>query len=658
MSVINNEKNEFIDKNIEYRQEQKIDKDIFFTFIDSGQDFICLKDENFKYIFANKTFTDAYKISEEQLIGKTDFDIMDADVARQCRATDERAINENIAVNSVESANGKIYETRKFPVKMSNDKIGVGSFIRDITTNQQHQEIISKIAETNRIITECMIKPFENVQEQLDYALHEAVKLTDSQYGYIYLYDEESKELILNSWTNGVMPDCAVAEKLTRYSLEKTGFWGEVIRQSKPVISNDFGASHPLKKGYPEGHVKIEKFMSLPIYEDEKIVATIGFANKKSDYSDNDVQSMTVLMNGVWIATKKREKEKVTEYLVSHDYLTGLYNRRYFEENFVRAVNQNEYPVAILIGDVNGFKTYNDTFGHLEGDKALIEITKQLKNFIGDRDIFARIGGDEFAIILSGKSEEQVRSYLDRLEKEMHNMPEGFDEDRLLTVSWGYGIQRSHEDMMDTLFKEAETFMYSRKYYSQKSVRSNTVNVTMKTLFAKSEREKNHSERVGMLCEAIGKKMLLEKGEIDRLRVAGYLHDIGKIGIDEKILNKIEKLTRNEWEMMKLHASKGAAILENTTEFGDIADFVLSHHERYDGLGYPNSLIGEKIPLGSRIISVADAYDAMTNERPYRKALSNKTAINELENWAGKQFDPKVVDVFINEVLPEEPSPT
>jgi len=635
----------------EYKEKLNESKNLFFTFIDSCQDFICLKDNNFKYVFANKAFTDFIKINEEDLIGETDFDFMDAKTAKQCRISDQKAIDENTTFKTVEEAYGKLYETCKFPVNIGNDKIGVGYYIRDITNQQIQQETINKISETNRIIMDCMLKPFTSVQEQLDYALFEAIKLTESQYGYINFYDENKKEFYLNTFTKEVISDCKITEKQTTYQLDKSGFWGEAVRQRKTVILNDFNASNSIKKSYPEGHVKIEKFMGIPIFENEKIVATIGLANKKSDYSDNDAQAMTVLMNGVWIAMKKHEKEIVNEYLSYHDYLTGIYNRRYFDEDIKRTISQKEFPIAILVGDINGFKIYNDTFGHLEGDKAIVETAKRLGSIICDGNTLARVGGDEFAIILSGKSEEEIRSYLNILESKMNAMSDELDEKRILTISWGYGIQKKEEDTIDTLWKEAESFMYRRKYYSKKSTRSNSVNITMKTLFAKSEREKNHSERVGLLCEAIAKKMHLEKSEVEKLQVAGCFHDIGKIGVDENILNKTEKLTKSEWEILKLHSAKGAGILENTTEFSEISDLVLSHHERYDGSGYPNGIKGEEIPLGARIISVADAFDAMTNERSYKKALSHQEAIDELKKCAGKQFDTNIVDVFITKVL-------
>ena len=755
-------------------QEIEQQKILLQSFIDSSHELIYLKDENFRYLIANKALRGFFGVSIRNIIGKTDTELMDDASAANCRNSDQEAIRKNSIVSYVEIVNDKVYETRKFPVKLGGDKTGVGAYIRDITQESRQQEIINNISETNRIITECMTKQFDLIQEQLDFALHESLKLTQSQYGYIYFYDEKTEEFTLNSWTNGVMADCNIMDKQTKYQLDKTGIWGEVVRQRKPIIVNDFDIPNPLKKGYPEGHVQIGKYMSIPIFENERIVAVIGFANKISDYTANDIDMMTVLMSGVWIAVKRKEKEeetqrvlertqsminnheavmlliepfsgriieannaasvfygyskkellnmtiqdintldkeeisvlrmealskgqkyftfphrlkngkikkvdvyssaiqyddnkvlfsiifdvtkreeatKLNEYLAYHDYLTGIYNRRFFEEEFKRRYNNIEanYPIAILLGDVNGLKTFNDTFGHLKGDEALKDVSLRISACINREDIFARVGGDEFAILLSNINEPGIRKYLDSIDQKV-NYGNANKEINSITISFGYGIQREKEDTLDALMKEAEAFMYNRKYYNNKSAKSNTVNIIMETLFTKSEREKMHSERVGLICEAIAIEMNLDKPLVDEVRVAGFLHDIGKIGIDESILNKVGKLNKNEWEIMKLHPAKGARILENTIEFNGISDIILSHHERYDGSGYPNRLEGEKIPLASRIIAVADSYDAMTNDRSYRKKINHEEAITELKRCSGTHFDPEIVSVFIKEV--------
>jgi diguanylate cyclase (GGDEF)-like protein/PAS domain S-box-containing protein/putative nucleotidyltransferase with HDIG domain len=754
---------------LEMEQHQKL----LQSFVDSSQDLIYLKDQNFRYVIVNKAFCDILGVSIDKIIGEIDCNLLDADTAAITHKTDVAALNQNTTVDTVERIKDIYLDSRKFPVVYGKGKKGVGAYIRDITENYRHQEIINKFSETNRIITECMIKPFIDTKEQLDFALHEAMKLTGSKYGHIYLYDEKTKEFTLHSWTDGVVEENSYPIKKVKFQLDKIGILGESVRQRKPYVINDYEAPNAKKKGYPKGHIQVCRYMSIPIFENNRIVAVVGFGNKEFDYTANDIDVMTVLLNGVWIAIRKKEKEKETErllertqsminnheaimfildpktgnileannsatkfygfskhellhmsiqeinmlsseeglasrmkvldnknnyytlphrlksgeirivdvynsainyndqkvlfaiifdvtgreeireqneYLAYHDHLTGVYNRRFFDEEFDRRKQSGEYPIALIMGDVNGLKFHNDTYGHLVGDAALKNIAHRIEKNINKKDVLARISGDEFVIITSKMNEESVKQFVeDLMQKLNHNY--GVDEKNTLTISFGYGIQRHKEDSMDRILKEAETYMYNRKYFDSKSTRSKTVNVIMETLFAKSEREKMHSERVGAISESIAKKMLLSEQLVDRIRVAGLLHDIGKIGIDERVLNKNGKLTNSEWETMKLHSAKGAEILERTVEYIDIANVVLSHHERYDGIGYPNGLKGENIPLEARIIAVADSYDAMTNTRTYRKEMGNEAAINELKRCSGYQFDPEIVDVFVDQVI-------
>jgi diguanylate cyclase (GGDEF)-like protein/PAS domain S-box-containing protein len=366
-----------------------------------------------------------------------------------------------------------------------------------------------------------------------------------------------------------------------------------------------------------------------------------------------DYDDRKVLFSIIFDVTERAEIAKQNEYLAYHDYLTGLYNRRHYEEEFQRQVERNDFPIGIFLGDVDGFKVYNDTYGHSEGDKVLRKIAENLRTLVGHDGTLARVGGDEFSIIVSGKHKLEMQRYLDKLNHEYDNAPNDSTMDEQPTISWGYALQRKKDDTLDSLEEEAEAFMYNRKFYSHHSLRSKTVNTIMETLFTKSEREKNHSERVGLLSEAIAKHMHLSNEAIDKIRVAGFLHDIGKIGIDEAILNKPGKLDANEWEIMKLHPAKSAGILNKTHEYQEISDIVLSHHERYDGHGYPGKLQAEAIPLAARIIAVADTYDAITNDRPYKKALNRSAAITELKKIAGTQLDPEIVSIFIDNVLGE-----
>ena len=353
--------------------------------------------------------------------------------------------------------------------------------------------------------------------------------------------------------------------------------------------------------------------------------------------------------------TERKIREEEIVYISNHDYLTGAYNRRFFEEEFERQNNAQNFPIAVVMGDVNGLKLINDSFGHHFGDKLLIEVVKRISECLRIGDVSARIGGDEFGIILPRTGKDEAAAIVTLIKQSIENECENtYFESSLLSVSFGFAIQSAIDVSLEALMKEAEGYMYNKKFYDSRSLKGKTINIVLKTLFKKSPREKMHSERVGNISAAIAEKLGFEKERVNKIRVAGCLHDIGKIGIPENILNKTSKLDAQEWEIMKTHSEKSGRILENTIEYSEISDIVLYHHEKWDGSGYPNGLVGDKIPIESRIISVADAYDAMTYNRTYRRKIPSANAIKDLKRGSGTHFDPAIVEFFIEKVLTDE----
>jgi putative nucleotidyltransferase with HDIG domain len=208
---------------------------------------------------------------------------------------------------------------------------------------------------------------------------------------------------------------------------------------------------------------------------------------------------------------------------------------------------------------------------------------------------------------------------------------------------------------MEEVFKEAEDDMYRHKLSESSSMRSKTIDLIMNSLFEKNSRESFHSKRVSELCVGIASSMGKDHDFINKIRIAGLMHDIGKIGIADSILNKVETLNNDEWHEIKRHSEIGYRILSAVNEFSELADCILEHHERWDGKGYPKGIAGDKISAEARIIAIADTYDAMTSDRPYRKAFSDREAVKEILLNAGTQFDPAIVKVFTDKVLGAEP---
>jgi len=332
------------------------------------------------------------------------------------------------------------------------------------------------------------------------------------------------------------------------------------------------------------------------------------------------------------------KKSKEIFYLGYHDPLTGLYNRRYFEENLVKTDIADNLPISVIMADVNGLKITNDVFGHDAGDRLLKKAAETMTGACRKGDIIARVGGDEFIVILPDTKLDDARKIADRISemfsKEHIEVVDG-------SISMGCDVKNQADEDIRQVIRGAEEKMYAQKTLDRKINGGKTTRAII-DLYNKNLKEKVHAEKVSEISVQIGKAMKLPESEINILETAGLLHDIGKIAIDQNILQKQDGLTDEEINKIKQHPIYGYRILNSSEETAEFARYILSHHERWDGCGYPKGLRGDEIPLLSRIIAAAESYVEMTSS-----SQSKQEALQKIREHAGIEYAPRIADVLV-----------
>lgn len=577
--------------------------DIYKLFLESIPWPVWIEDLDSKVIFLNKHYEDFYNVKLYEVAGKTNVEAFGAEIVcgydkylKKCKET-----KEVVVVHDIIDGNAIVYYI--FPIfnKLSEFIAFAGIMIN---INERRKR-------------ELEVEEQKNILRTMIDAVPEAIFYKDKECKFIG-YNKKFEEFYNQRGITDIIgkTDYEIyGDKITASQFEK---------QDKDIMMTKETKYFEYRIRDENGNTTIEESIKIPVINDK-----------------GEAWGIVGLSRDI---TERKCLEEKLRYFSQIDILTGLYNRYSFEEKIKELNDEDQMPLGIIMGDVNGLKLVNDTFGHLDGDQMLKKIADILQEVCNKNGFVFRWGGDEFIILVPNCDEMKCEELIENIIYKCKEVDQKYVQ---LSIALGQVVKYDLKEDIYECIKRVEEKVYRQKLLDKKSIKSSIMESLRKSLERKNMETNNHTERVMEYALAIGKKLDFKISDIDELLLVAKLHDIGKIGINEDILLKPGKLTDEEFEIMKTHTEKGYRIINASSELHNVAKCVLTHHEKWDGKGYPLGLKGEEIPLISRIISIVDSYDVMTHDRIYKKAISKEDAIRELKVCSGTQFDPNIVKYFI-----------
>ncbi len=564
--------------------------------------------ENFKIIRANDAIAKQYRMAKEELLGRSVADFirfgLDISFSKFNRIIkDPKTSIEYVA----KRANGEPFWARGNFSRLLNENgklIGIYGMQIDINQRKKGEIALTKSENMFRLITENasdVIWKFDVQQNKITYMSPSV----ESFLGYT------PKEMLQHGHGNTIHPDDRESAYL-------------YIRRA---IKNKKGDKTPLQ--------------IRQITKDQQEV----WCEVTTNVRHTKEETIEIIGVGRNITERKKNELKILE-LSYKDQLTNLYNRNYLEK-FQKEISKDNslLPLSVVICDINGLKLTNDLFGHEKGDRLLKNGSSVFKKVLKEGDVAVRMGGDEFVLIFSNCKNEECAKRVDSMRKLSSNKIIGKIP---LSISFGYATTEEPIKSINFLIRKAEEDMYRNKLKESASFKEGVVDLLINSFYEKGIYEKRHSKVVGLLCSEMGKAFNLGQTIVDELKLAGVLHDIGKITLKKEILNKATSLNEEEKVAMMRHPELGYNFLRTIQGFGRVAEWILMHHEQPDGKGYPQQLSDNKIPLEAKIIAVATYYDTITNSVRQQRLKTHSEAAIELKKLSKSKFDEKVVDVFLS----------
>jgi diguanylate cyclase (GGDEF)-like protein/PAS domain S-box-containing protein len=426
----------------------------------------------------------------------------------------------------------------------------------------------------------------------------------------------------------------AAMATLTGYSQE------QLLNMSGPDITHpeDVAAGIEVTRRMLDGELDTATIDKRYVHADGRILSALVNLSLVRDAAGNPLHAVVQVQD----VTERKRIEAQLHYHAYHDALTGLPNRRKLMQDLEARIEDTSADTLLVLFDLDGFKAYNDAYGHPAGDALLVRLGERLQAAVCGRGSAYRMGGDEFCVLASLMADgPEAMAAAGSAALTEHG--EGFE----ITASHGTAVMPLEAKTPAEALGAADQRMYARKGRKRTSAGRQATDALLKALAERNPNLGEHLDDVTGLCEAVGRELCLPDEEMTPLLQAAALHDVGKVAIPDAILDKPGPLDETEWEFMRTHTLIGERILAEAPSLTEASKIVRSSHERHDGEGYPDGLAGDEIPLAARIIAVCDSFDAMTSNRPYRTAMSVEGALSELYKCAGTQFDPVVLNAFM-----------
>ena len=492
-----------------------------------------------------------------------------------------------------------------------------------------------KLAKQELLLTdmrqEALLKLYQMADTPLDtitgFVVEECLKMTGSEIAFIGYINEDETIMHTHLWSKKAMRQCSVDRKPVKFPIEQAGLWGEAIRQKKPIIANNYADPNPYKKGCPEGHIPLIRFMSVPLVDRNRVVLVAGVGNKKEPYTGSDITHTSLFLEGMWDYIQRRKAE----------------DRVRTSEEKYRSIFENAVEGIFQTAPEGRFITVNPAMAHMHGFASPEEMVTGISN-IGTQLYVNREDRERYRAILEEKGE--VNNFEAQVYRKDGNTIWSSTNARAIRDAAGNVscFEGTAEDITSRKLAEEELKQATEKL--RKSL-VGTIRAMSLTVETRDPYTAGHQRRVSNLARTIAQEMGLSNDIVDTIRMAGIIHDIGKISVPAEILSKPTKLTDIEFSLIQVHSQTGYDILKDVGLPYPIAEIILQHHERLDGSGYPQGLKNGQILLESQIISVADVVEAIASHRPYRPGFGIDVALEEIETNKGILYDAEVVEACL-----------